>query len=234
MEESSRIAKRLGKIWEPADFTQLFEKFGKRTPLKIKKGNTILYQGDIPDRLYFIKKGYIKLYRLSEDGKDPITYLYGPGSIVGIRALTSQDKELKHNAEALTDVEIVTIPRGEYIDIISENPEYLLDLLNVFIDRLNYSEQKIEGFVTKDATSRIANFLYYVANRFGEKNGKTITIPIPLTHQLVAEFVGSARETVTIALNKLEKEKIIKAQRGQIIISNIKKLNSYSKLIKII
>ena len=153
--------------------------------------------------------------------------------MIGIRALTSENRELKHNAQALTDVEIITIPRKDYIEIVSEHPEFLIDLISVFIDRLNYSEQKIEGFLTTDSKARVANFLLYVAQRFGKKKGNKIIFPIALTHQLIAEFVGSARETVTIALNKLEKEKIIKAQRGQIIISNIKKLNSYSKLIKI-
>lgn len=224
--DSSKITKRLEKIWESADFRALFET-SQRKPLNVKKGNAVLYQGDIPDRLYFIKNGFVKLYRLSEDGKDAIVYLYGPGSILGIRALTSEDKELKHNAEALTDVEIVTIPREDYIKFLSQNPENFIDLLNVFIDRLNYSENKIEGFITKDVTSRVANFLSYVSNRFGEKNGKSTVIPIPLTHQLVSEFVGAARETVTLALSRLEKEKIIKLERGKITILDQDKLNKY-------
>ena len=228
MDASGKISKRLENIWEPGDFTSLFEKLGKHKPLKIKKGNTILYQGDVPDKLYFIKSGFVKLYRLSEDGKDAIVYLYGPGSMIGIRAFTSEDKELKHNAQALTEVDIITIPRTDYVNLISQNPEYILDLLNVFIERLNYSEQKIEGFITKDVTSRIASFLYYIASRFGNKNNKTISIPIPLTHSLVAEFVGSARETVTLALNKLEDKKIIKLERGKITILDIQKLGKLS------
>lgn len=229
MEPNRKIANLLIEVWKPADFTALFNTFSNRKPLKIKKGDSILHQGDQPDRLYFVKSGYVKLYRLLEDGKDPIVYLCGPGSMIGIRALTSQDRELKHNAQALTDVEIVSIPRQDYIEIVSKYPEYLVDLLSVFIDRLNYSEQKIEGFVTTNATTRVANFLSYVANRFGNKRGKIITLPIPLTHQQVAEFVGSARETVTIAISKLEKEKIIKNERGKIAILNLNKLNSYFK-----
>jgi len=226
--DKTKVVSRLDKIWEPADFVSFFEKFIKRPPLKIKRGNTILYQGDQPNRLYFIKSGFVKLYRLSEDGKDAIVYLYGPGSMLGIRALTSKDKELKHNAEALTDAEILTLPREDYIKILSENSEYLIDLLNIFIDRLNYSEQKIEGFITKDVTARVANFLDYLGVKFGTRKGKTISIPVPLTHQQIAEFVGSARETVTLALNKLEKEKSIKMGKGKIVLLDLRKLQKYS------
>ncbi len=224
------LRKRLERIWEAPDLSEFLKRHGKRAPLKIKKGQTIFYEGDQPDRLFFIIKGFIKLYHLSEEGKDSVIYLYGPGSILGIRALTSEDKSLKHNSEALTDVEIITIPRREFIDIASDNPEYLIDIMHSFIQRLNYAERKLEGFITNDATTRLANFLSDAAIRFGQKKKEGITIPIPLTHQQIAEFVGSARETVTIALHKLAKEGIVKISRGKVDILNKRKLDKYSNL----
>lgn len=210
---------RLEKIWKTPDFTSFFQKYAKRPPLSIKKGNIIFYQGDQPDRIYFIKKGFVKLYKMSEEGKDTVIYLYGPGSILGVRALTSQDERLRHSAEAITDAEIITMGRREYLSLALEHPEYLLDLLHVFIERLNYTERKLEGFILTDATARVANFLADCAYRFGS------VIPLPLTHQRIADFVGSFRETVTVALNRLQKEKILKVERGKITILNLKKLN---------
>lgn len=232
--EEKALQIRLEKIWQKPDFISFFEKHSKRHPLKIKKGNMIFYEGDQPERLYFIKKGFVKMYRLSEEGKNTIIYLYGPGSMLGVRALTSKDEALKHNAEAITDVEIVTISRKDYFDAVQKNPDYLIDLLHIFLDRLLQTERKLEGFITVDATARVANFLSDVAARFGkptspqgrEKNGKVI-IDLPLTHQQIAEFVGSVRETVTIALHNLEKSKLVKIEKGRIVILNPKKLKSY-------
>lgn len=228
MNSSDQLKKRLEKIWQSADFTHFFKKFAKRSPLIIKKGNNIFYEGDVPDRLYFIKEGYVKLYHHSEEGKDTIAYLYGPGSILGIRALTSKDQRLKHNAKAITDVEIITLSRKDYIEILAEYPEFLIDLLHTFIARLNYTERKLEGFIAVDATSRVANFLISCAERFGKKQKEKTVIPIPLTHQLIADFVGSVRETVTLAMRKLEKEKILEGKRGEIRIFDLKKLNHYT------
>lgn len=230
MESNMGLRKRLEKIWEVPNMDELLKNHAKRPPLKITKGQTIFYEGDQPERLFFITKGFVKLYHLSEEGKDSVIYLYGPGNILGIRALTSADKALKHNAEALTDVEIITVPHREFIDIATDNPEYLIDILHSFIQRLNYAERKLEGFITNDATTRLANFLSDAAIRFGQKKKEGISIPIPLTHQQIAEFVGSARETVTIALHKLAKEGIVKIARGKVDILNKRKLDKYSNL----
>lgn len=223
--DKQKLKTRLEKIWQQPDFTSFFQKYAKRPPLNIKKGNIIFYQGDQPDRIYFVKEGFVKLYRMSEEGRDSIIYLYGPGSILGVRALTSEDERLRHNAEAITDSEIITMSRKEYLDLVLEHPEYLVDLLHVFIERLNYTERKLEGFILTDATARVANFLSDCARRFGIRRNNHIAIPLPLTHQRIAEFVGSFRETATVALNRLQKEKIVKVERGKITILDLKKLN---------
>lgn len=220
---NKQLADRLTNIWDPPNFTAFFKKYATRAPLLIKKGNNIFYEGDQPDRIYFIKEGYVKLSHLSEEGKDTIIYLYGPGSVLGVRALTSRDQRLKHSAEVLTDVKIVTLPRQEYFRILTEHPEYLLDLLHIFIDRLNYTERKLEGFITTDTIARVASFLTECVRRFS-------ALSLPLTHQRIAEFTGSARETVTVALHGLEKEGVLRMQRGKIVILNQKKLLDYVTL----
>lgn len=234
--EEKTLQQRLEKIWETPNFSSFFKKYSKRPPLRIKKGNTIFYEGDQPERVYFIKKGFVKLYHLSTEGKSTVIYLYGPGGMLGLRALTGKNQCLRHNAEALTDVEILTISRRDYLNILNQNPNYLIDLLHAFIERLNVTERKLEGFITTDATARIANFISTIGVKFGEpalgcpdgKKGNGTIIPVPLTHQLIAEFVGSVRETVTIALNNLEKEGVLKIGKGKITILNPRKLAQHT------
>ncbi len=224
------LRNRLDNFWETPDFSSFFTKFTKQKPRKIKKGNTIFYQGDETNRLTYIKKGFVKLYQTAEDGREPVVYLYGPQSILGLRALTSEDHAYWHSSEALTDCEVITINAEEYKDILSVNPEYIIDLLYLFIQRLNYTERRLYGFITAETTSRVASFLYDCMLRFGEKKGGKVNIPIPLTHQLISEFVGSARESVTVALNKLVKQGIITHSRGEITIINKSKLKEKAKL----
>lgn len=231
MEDSNQKLKiRLSKIWQSADFNSLFEKYVKKDGHLVKKGTIIFNEGDPLDRLYFIKKGFVKLYRLSEEGRESTIYLYGPGSVLGVRALTSEDKCAKHFAEAITDLEMNTIERSEYLEILAQEPQYILDLLHIFISRLNYTERKLEGFILTDTTARVAYFLSDCVARFGEKKDGGIELPLTLTHQRIAEFVGSFRETVTITIQGLEKEGILTIKRGQVTILNLDKLHKLANL----
>ncbi len=224
----TKLSKKLSKIWEAGDFASFFEKYATRAPLKIKSGDTIFYEGDEPGKLYFVKSGFVKMFRMSPEGRSTVIYLYGPGSLIGVRALTSPDKQLRHTAEAITDTEIVTIPEANYLKALEENPEYILDLLHVFIDRLNLTERKLEGFILTDTTARVASFLYDLEERFGIKTDGKILIPLPLTHQTISEFVGAFRETVTVAVNRLIKEGILEDKRGKIVILDLPKLKQHA------
>ncbi len=224
------LSNRLQNIWEKPDFLAFFEKYSTRKPLKVKKGGNVFYEGDQPNKIYCIKSGFVKMFRVGESGRDSIIYLYGPGNMMGIRALTSKDEALKHDAEAITDSVIITISKDEYVKILEEHPEFLIDLMHVFIGRLNYTERKLEGFVLTDTTARVASFLLDCTIRFGEKRGKDIILPVPLTHQLIADFVGAFRETVTIAINKLEVEKLIIVEKGHVTIHNLQKLEEKTEI----
>lgn len=220
------LKQRLENIWQPADFEPIFAS-SKRVPYLIRQKTILFSDGEPLDKLYFIKEGFVKLYRLSENGRETIIYPYGPGDVLGLRALISKDKCTKHNAESLTDIKVMTLSHQEFFGFTLEHPEYLIDLMHLCLNRLLYTETRLEAFITTDTTSRVAIFLNYCMKRFGkETNGKVI-LPIILTHQLIAEFIGSVRETVTLALQRLEKEKILKIEKGKITILDSKALNQY-------
>ena len=218
MGTTNNLQDRLQKIWQKPNYPDLFQKISKRDPHRLRKNSIIFNDGDPLDRLYCISEGFVKLFRLSDEGKETTIYLYGPGDVLGIRALTSQDECAKHTAEALTDLKILTVSRKEYLDALTQEPSYLLDLLHLFINRLNYTEKKLEAFIVTDTKARIAIFLDDCVTRFCPNTLGPSTLPLPLTHQRIAEFVGSFRETVTLALQKLEKERILSSNKSIITI----------------
>lgn len=223
--KSDTLKQRLKNIWEDPDFPKFFKEVVKNPAKFIKKGTLLFDEHEQLTHVYCILDGFVKLFRLSDEGRETTTYLYGPGSISGIRALTSGDERAKHYAEAITDLKVVMIPKQEYLDILHNHPEYIVDLAHIFMQRLNYTERKLEGFIVTDAVTRVAIFLDDVVKRFCKNSkGPTIVLPLELTHQRISEFVGSFRETVTLALHKLEKQGILKIKRSQITILDPKKL----------
>lgn len=225
MGQLNNLSGRLNRIWRDANFGDFFENFSSRPKFAVKKGTILFNEGEPLNKIFYIKNGFIKLYRLSSEGRETTIYLFGPGEIVGVRALTSEDECARHFAEAITDLEVLTMTRFEYFDVLKDHPDRLIDLLHVFINRLNYTERKLEGFIITDSTARVAFFLHDIALRFCKGQTKNFDLPLQLTHQRIAEFVGSFRETVTLALNKLEKEGVLTDQRGRITIKDVAKLN---------
>lgn len=226
---SPALKKRLDHIWEPADFASLFSSTQKH-PNFIKKRTMLFNDGDPLEKIYFIQEGFVKLYRLSKEGKETTIYPFGPGDLLGLRSLVSKDKCAKHSAETMTNVKVITMSHREFFDFCLGKPEYLVDLAHLYLNRLIYTETRLEAFITTDSTSRVAIFLNYCAKRFGKTTGSEIVLPILLTHQLIAEFIGSVRETVTLSLSRLENERILKTEKGKITILNLNRLKKYSDL----
>jgi CRP-like cAMP-binding protein len=224
-----QLQKRLDKIWEEPDLFKFFKTYCKNPPRQIKKGTVLFNPGDPLQGIYFIADGFIKLYEVSEDGKETIIYLTGPGNLLSLRAIISKEQTAHQYTEAITDVTLYTMTMDEYKEVLLDHPENIIDLIHILVDRLNHAERRVEGFVSGDVTSRVAHFLYDAAIRFGQKKETTIIFPVALTHQRIADFVGSFRETVTIALSRLQKEGLIKTARGKIIIINLEKLHTRSK-----
>jgi CRP/FNR family cyclic AMP-dependent transcriptional regulator len=225
-EKSKRLRSRLNRLWESPNFTALFTTKKKPPTQFIRKGTIIFNTGDPLGRLYLILEGYLKIYRLSEEGKETTSYLIGPGNILGIRTLLTEDDRTMHTAEAITDLKVLTTSRTDCLERLVRNPELLVDLMQVFRDRLSYMEKKFESFVYASTTSRVAIFLSDCAVRFGKKKNGKILIELELTHQRIADFVGAFRETVTNTLHNLEREKIITTSRGRITILNLQKLEN--------
>jgi CRP/FNR family transcriptional regulator, cyclic AMP receptor protein len=218
------LHQRIQNIWKPADFLSFFQKYAKNPPRKIKKGTVLFNPGDSLSGVYFIVEGFIKLYDIAEDGRETIVYLTGPGNMLSLRAIIAKEHVAHQYTEAITDVILYNMPMADFQAVLAEHPEYFIDMIHVFIDRLNHVERRVEGFIAGDVTHRVATFLYDAAMRFGKVHGKEVELPVAFTHQRIAEFVGSYRETVTLALSKLQKEGLIKVNRGKIVILNIDKL----------
>lgn len=216
-----KLKSRILKVWESPDFSSFLKKI-HRKPHVIKEGTILFNEGDPLGRLYFVKEGFVKLYKLSEEGKETTSYLLGPNYVLGVRALLSKEECAFHTAEAITNLTIITVSRKEYFDIVTQHPEYLVDLVHIFMDRLDYTEKKLEGFIFADTTARVANFLLDSAKRFGKTKDRKTIIPLEMTHQRISEFVGSFRETVTLALHRLEKEGAIESSKSHITIVNKK------------
>lgn len=94
--------------------------------------------------------------------------------------------------------------------------------------RLIYSQQRVESLLFKDAKTRIMEYVLEQANKNGKRSAEGVRVRNHLTHQEIASYTGTSRQTVTTILNQLREEGMIDFNRKEFFIKKIEALNAGS------
>jgi CRP-like cAMP-binding protein len=167
-------------------------------PALLKKGEILYSAGDNSSSLYIVHKGKVKVYRLSEDGKEQVIRILTPGEFTGELSLFT---ESVHNvyAEAMEKTEICRIHRSDLQDLLQQHPNISLKILNEFSKRLDRAEHQITSFATEDAETRIACYLARQADE-----AQSTEINLPMSRKDLASYLGTTPETISRKLSKFE------------------------------
>ena len=183
----------------------------------VSKGR-VFYRPEEPGEVLFIlKEGRVQLYRISPEGKKLVITTLGPHSLFGEMAMLGTQM---HNtfAEAVEDCLICVMSRSDLERLILNKPQVALRILEVTGRRLREVEERLENMAFKGIPARLASLLLRLAE---EQNSQEIT---GLTHQDLAESVGTYRETATQVLNDLKSQGFIDIGRKRITILDEDKL----------
>lgn len=180
--------------------------------INVKKKELVYNTGDRAETLYILKKGRIKITRLSEDGKELTVDILEAGDIFGEMTLAGEE-ERETIAVALEDSLICAIKREDFEDFFSKIPHLSLTMTKWMGLRLRKVENRLENMIFQDVRSRILSILRELAQKYGEPVRAGRKISIRLSHQEIANLIGVSRETVSRELNNLKKN-------GDILIEN--------------
>lgn len=202
---------------------QLERFFSQFRRLQYKKHEIITRPGDDPPGVFFLFRGYVKVYNLSESGQELSLILFKPGDFFPM-IWAFNDVPLTQYCEAMTSIEVYRTSKDEFKKFLHGNPEVLWEVTSKILVRLRGLLERMEYMVFGNAYQKVASILVICAERFGIKKGQNIMIIIPLTHKDVAGLIGLTRETTSIELKKLEKSGIISKKGGRLYVKNLGKL----------
>lgn len=195
--------------------------------LHYKKGETFLHADDPPPGIFYVKSGYVRLYSISKEGEELTLVIFAPGNCFPLSWAINNTPNA-YNLEAMTDVEVWRAPKDMFISFIKNNPEVLLDLTRRVLRRLLASFVRMEHLVFGNSYEKVASMLFLLGRRLGKRKGRMTIVQIHLTHKDIGSLAGLARETVSLAMEKLEKKRLITYHRSLIAIRNIEKLKKES------
>ena len=181
------------------------------------RSKTIFFPGDPAERVYFLTKGAVKLSRVYEAGEEITVALLRENSVFGVLSLITGDRSDRfYHAVAFTPVELLSIPADQLSQALREHPELSSVMLRGLSSRILQTEMMIETLAHRDMGSRLVSFLLILCRDFGIPGGEGITIDLKLSHQAIAEAIGSTRVTVTRLLGDLREKQMISIHKKKI------------------
>ena len=167
------------------------------------KDNVIILAEEEGDTLFILKKGKVKVSIVSEEGREVILSLLGPGSVFGELSLLD-GKPRSANVVATEETDLLMLRRADFLQLIYKTPQIATALLAELATRMRKTDRQIEGLALLDVTSRISDTLLQLATEQGAETADGVTIESRPTHQELANMSGTTRETVSRVLKRLE------------------------------
>lgn len=203
----------------------VFRRLGNETfpPVveSFERGKTIFFPGDPAERVYFLLKGAVKLSRVYEAGEEITVALLRENSVFGVLSLiTGQRSDRFYHAVAFTPVELLSAPIDQVEQALKEHPDLSMLMLQGLSSRILQTEMMIETLAHRDMGSRLVSFLLILCRDFGIPTPEGIRIDLKLSHQAIAEAIGSTRVTVTRLLGDLREGEMISIYKKKITVHN--------------
>src|SRR5665213_1498338 len=186
------------------------ELFPRASVRRYDKNQIICYNGDSPQHIFFVLKGYVRYYDIDEEGNEKILHINGPQNIFPMLYAFGVNSEVNGFYSSIDDVEVVAIPLKDFHEIIKTNIEFSNSLVYWFLSEIEQLVYRINSLEKTEARVKILYALKSLAMNYGHAKDEWQKIGFPITQQFIADFTGLARETVSSAMHGLEKDKIVR------------------------
>ena len=192
--------------------------------VKVSKGNTLFKEGDDGNRLYVVLEGKLKLGITSNDGRENLLSILGPGEMFGELSLFDPGPRTA-TATAVTDARLLSLAHDQVIGWVSEHPKVSLQLLGRLAQRLRRSNEVLADLVFSDVPGRVAKAIMDLSERFGVKKADGLYVNHDLTQEELAQLVGASRETVNKALADFAGRGWVRLEPRSVVVLDIDRLS---------
>ena len=178
---------------------------------RFPKHKTIVEEGLPGDYMYVIREGRVQVSKLSDDGREKILEFFEKGDFFGEMSLLD-DAPRSASVRALTDTRILALSRADFLSVLRRSPDVAMAVVQELARRLRETGEQASSLSFQRVKERTIGLLERLAKDPSE-DGERLVTP-SLTHQQIADMIGTSRETVTRVL-KVLKEQGWLAQEGK-------------------
>jgi CRP/FNR family transcriptional regulator len=166
---------------------------------------TLFMQEQPADSVYNVTDGVVRLYKLLPDGRRQIVGFALPGDFLGL----AMDDRYGFSADAIGTVMACRFSRNAFSNLVDDKPHLLRRLHEFATHELRLAQDQMVVLGRRTADEKIASFLIGLRDRWARINGPSVTVPLPMSRQDIADFLGLTIETVSRTLSRLVHNKVI-------------------------
>jgi CRP/FNR family transcriptional regulator, anaerobic regulatory protein len=182
------------------------EELDRLSQVKNFPARTMLFdQGALAGSVFNVTEGIVRLYKSLPDGRRQIVGFALPGDFLGLALMDRYGVA----AEAVTQVRVCRFARPAFIAYVDGKPHLLRRLHEFAGHELSLAQDQMLLLGRKTAEEKVAAFLLNLQTRYSRIGAPSVTVPLPMSRQDIADYLGLTIETVSRTLTKLAREKII-------------------------
>lgn len=175
------------------------------------RGQEIFGPGRGTDLVYIVRSGCVRLYKSLPDGRSINLGLLGPNTVF-TQEIDPDGLSSGSSAEALIDSTVSIVEADDLTDLIQRAPELASAVVHGMARRLSEMHMLTEHLLARDTSVRLASTLLSLSRGFGRPTADGLTaITLPMTHQSLANMIGSNRVTVTRKLLELQEHGAVRS-----------------------
>jgi CRP/FNR family cyclic AMP-dependent transcriptional regulator len=200
----NKIPKKMPKKTKASfDPKKFLASVGKgKTITKYRNGQAVFSQGDAADAVFYLQKGKLKLTVVSEQGKEAVVAILGPGCFFGEGCLNGHALRIS-TTTAMDECVITRIAKSTMITAIHNEPNFSKLFMAYLLERNGRIEEDLIDQLFNSSEKRLARLLLLLAN-FG-KDGRPMPIEGKISQETLAEMIGTTRARVSFFMNKFRR-----------------------------
>jgi CRP/FNR family cyclic AMP-dependent transcriptional regulator len=179
-----------------------------------RKNQIVFLEEETGNYMYLVLSGKVKVAKSSASGKETLLAIHRPGDFFGEMSLLD-GKTSPATVSAIEDCKIISVSAADFHKYLMHNEKVLLQIINVLCARLRQVWQT-QSMSSSAADVRIRMGIHQLAQKHGIRDAHGTIIDLKITHQELAEMVGTSRETVTRVLAHLKEKGIIEINQRRI------------------
>jgi CRP-like cAMP-binding protein len=185
----------------------------RRKPQTFQKDQTVFAAEDAAESLFLVVDGVIKLSRIAQSGRETVLDFCSRDTFFGESCLLGASYR-GQMAVALEDASVMEWTIDDLDQLMRRHPELAPSLLRVLARKVRDADARIESLAIDQIAHRLMKVLLMLGDRFGEARGNGVLHILPVTHEMLAKYVGTSREIITQHMSQMRRNGLLRCSRS--------------------